>query len=293
MSSLVEVKKGKVRDIYEQDGDLLLKATDRHSSFDRVIAEVPEKGKVLTQMSLWWFDKTSDIVQNHVISSPELDTILAKKCTPLPVEVIVRGYITGSTRTSLWTAYNNGQRDFGSEEGGFSLPDGLKKNQKLDKPVITPTTKSDFGDENITSQKIVDQGFVDEKIWRQVEDVAIKLFERGQELAQEKGWILVDTKYEFGLDVDGNLTLIDEIHTPDSSRYWHADSYEKRFARGEDPKAFDKDFLRNWFKQNCDPYKDEVLPTAPWEMVQELSERYIQIFEEITGLRFVKADDSV
>jgi len=275
-------KVGKVRDIYIAKDHITLISTDRHSSFDRNIAFVPFKGEVLNQISLFWFEQTKDIIQNHVLSVPDSNIVVAKKCKPLPIECVMRGYITGVTGTSLWTHYKNEERDFGD----FILPEGLKKNQKLSEPVFTPTTKSDEHDRPITLKEIVDEGLLSQKMTNEVERVAKALFKRGQEIALEKGLILVDTKYEFGLDENGKLTLIDEIHTPDSSRYWKAKSYEERFSEGEEPEYFDKEFLRLWFKKNCDPYKDKVIPKAPPELVAELSRRYIEIYETITGKPF-------
>jgi phosphoribosylaminoimidazole-succinocarboxamide synthase len=280
--NLGEKKVGKVRDIYIQPERLLLVSTDRHSSFDRIIAHIPFKGQVLTQFSRWWFEKTKDIVQNHVLDNPDPNVIVAKKCTLIPLEMVCRGYITGSTSTSLWTLYDKGQRDF----GGFSLPDGMKKNQKLDTPVLTPTTKSDEHDENISGPEAVKQGMLDQKTWDIISEKTLALFKRGQEVALTRGLILVDTKYEFGLTPEGEVMLIDEIHTPDSSRYWQAASFEERIKNGQEPENFDKEFLRLWFKDNCDPYKDEVLPEAPADMVAELSRRYIQIYEQMTGDKF-------
>lgn len=279
---LGEKKIGKVRDIYVAKDHITLISTDRHTSFDRKIAEVPFKGEVLNQISLFWFENTKDIIQNHVISTPDPNVIVAKKCRVIPIEMVVRGYITGSTNTSLWTLYKNGQRDFGN----FVLPEGIKKNQKLDTPVLTPTTKSDEHDRPITPKEIVAKGLVSESIWNEMADKALRIFRRGQEIALSKGLILVDTKYEFGLDENGKLMLIDEVHTPDSSRYWKANTYEERFDQGLDPEFFDKEFLRLWFKENCDPYKDKVLPKAPPELVAELSRRYIEIYETITAKPF-------
>lgn len=276
-----EKRSGKVRDIYDNgDGTLSIITTDRYSAFDRVLAAVPYKGQVLNQLSLWWFDQLKDIVPNHVIRAIDTNIVLVKKVRPLPIEVIVRGYITGVTSTALWTNYNNGQRDFGD----FTLPEGMRKNQKLPQPVLTPTTKSDLGDKNVSTKEIVEMGLLDLALWQKISDIAIKVFKRGQELALKRGLILVDTKYEFGIDDAGNLLLIDEVHTPDSSRYWQADSYQERFDKGEEQKNFDKEFLRLWFKDNCDPYNDKVLPQAPEEMIIELSKRYIQIYEQISGL---------
>jgi phosphoribosylaminoimidazole-succinocarboxamide synthase len=275
-------KVGKVRDVYVGDKTITLISTDRHTSFDRKIAEIPFKGEVLTQVSLFWFENTKDIIQNHIISCPDPNVVVVKKCEVIPIEMVVRGYITGSTNTSIWPMYEKGERTF----YGITMPDGLKRNQKLPEPVLTPTTKSDEHDRPITPAEIVAEGMVPEAIWNEMAKKAIEVFKRGQEIALSKGLILVDTKYEFGLDENGKLTLIDEVHTPDSSRYWKADTYEERFSKGLDPEFFDKEFLRLWFKDNCDPYKDEVLPKAPDELVAELSRRYIEIYETITGKSF-------
>src|SRR3989344_7085500 len=219
---LGEKKVGKVRDVYVGPKHITLVSTDRHSSFDRNIAFIPFKGEVLNQISLFWFDKTKDIIQNHVISSPDPNVLVAKKCTPLPIEAIVRGYITGVTSTSLWTLYSSGQRDFGN----FTLPEGLVKNQKLSEPVFTPSTKFEAHDRTLSPEEIVSEGLMKREMITEVEKKAKALFKRGQEIALSHGLILVDTKYEFGIDSAGKLTLIDEIHTPDSSRYWKAGSYE-------------------------------------------------------------------
>ena len=279
---LGEKKVGKVRDVYVGKDRITLVSTDRHSSFDRIIAHVPFKGEILNRTSLFWFEKTGDIIQNHVLNSPDPNVLVAKKCKPLPVEAIVRGYITGVTSTSLWTHYQAGKRDFGN----FKLPDDLKKNQKLAEPVFTPSTKFEEHDRTLSPDEIVKEGLLSRETITEVEKVAKALFKRGQEVAFRQGLILVDTKYEFGLDEKGELTLIDEIHTPDSSRWWKAVSYEGRFNAGEEPEYFDKEFLRLWFKDHCDPYKDEVLPPAPPELVAELSRRYIEIYEMLTGKKF-------
>src|SRR3989344_3081052 len=279
---LGEKKVGKERDIYIKPDHITLISTDRHSSFDRNIAYVPFKGEVLNQISLFWFEQTKDIIQNHVLSTPDPNVVVAKKCSPLPVECVVRGYITGVTGTSLWTIYKEGKRNFGN----FTLPEGLKKNQKLLEPVFTPTTKSDEHDRPITPREIISEGLLSQEMTDEVERVAKALFERGQKIALARELILVDTKYEFGLDEGGKLTLIDEIHTPDSSRYWKRASYDERFDKGEEPEYFDKEFLRLWFKDNCDPYNDKVLPKAPPDLVAELSRRYIEIYETITGKSF-------
>ncbi len=295
---LGEREQGKVRDVYVQDDKLILIATDRHSAFDRNLALIPFKGQVLNQISKFWFDKTENIIQNHVLAVPDPNVMVVKKCEVVPVEVIVRGYISGVTATSTWTLYQKGERKF----GGVTLPEGMKKNQKLERPIITPTTKFEAHDRPLTREDIVNGEMMKESLWKQIEEVAIQLFLRGQQIALQRGLILVDTKYEFGVASDGsthstssgqassllsgNLILIDEIHTPDSSRYWQAESYESRIAQGQEPEYFDKEFLRIWFKEHCNPYKDEKLPDAPREMVVELSWRYIQIFEQLTGEKF-------
>lgn len=273
---------GKVRDVYIQNDKVIMISTDRYSAFDRNLALIPCKGQVLTETSKFWFENTKDIVKNHVIEFPDPNVVVGKKCKVIPIEMVVRGYITGITGTSLWTLYSKGQRDFGD----FTLPDGMKKNQKLDKPILTPTTKSNEHDRPLSTADILKEKIVSEDLWNKLADVAIKLFTRGQEIALAHGLILVDTKYEFGLDENGELTLVDEIHTPDSSRYWQAKTYEERIAKGLEPENFDKEFLRLWFKENCDPYNDKAMPPAPAEMVEELSRRYIQIFEQITGIKF-------
>jgi len=272
-------KIGKVRDIYEHDGKLVLVSTDRHSSFDRIIAHIPRKGEILNRITAFWMEKTKDIVPNHFISMPDPNVTIAKKCKPLPVEAVVRGFLTGVTSTSIWTHYQAGKRDFGN----FKLMDGMRKNQRLLRPVFTPSTKEDTHDRTMTPQEMVNEGIIDRVTIDTVERVALQLFERGQKIAKKQGLILVDTKYEFGMDEAGELTLIDEIHTPDSSRWWYADSYEEKFRNGEEPTYFDKEFLRLWFMQHSDPYKDEVLPRAPLKLVKELSSRYQKIYRDITG----------
>ena len=273
---------GKVRDIYERDDKLVLITTDRHSSFDRIIAHIPWKGQVLNQISAWWFERTKDIVPNHVIAIPDPNVTVARKCTPLPVEAVMRGYLTGVTDTAAWMRYAAGERAF----GGVVLPDGMRKNEKLPQPIFDPTTKEALHDRALTPGQMIAEGFITRDLFERVKTTALRLFARGQELAARNGLILVDTKYEFGTDSDGALVLIDEIHTPDSSRYWQLDSYGARFAAGEEPEYFDKEFLRLWFRDHCDPYRDATLPPAPPELVQELSRRYIAMYEQITAVKF-------
>jgi len=289
LSELGERLEGKVRDIYLRPRDVVLVATDRHSSFDRIIAYVPGKGEVLNRLSAYWFEETKDIVPNHVLTVPDPNVTIAKRCTPLPIEAVMRGYLSGVTGTSLWTRYEKGERDFGS----FRLPDGVRKNEKLTEPAFTPSTKEKEHDRNVTPREIVETGLMARDLLARVEDVSRRLFLRGQEMARARGLILVDTKYEFGLDVEGVLTLIDEVHTPDSSRYWQADSYEARIARGAEPEYFDKEFLRLWFMDHCDPYNDATLPEAPAEMVAELSRRYAAIFTQLSGETVSAGDEDI
>lgn len=279
--------KGKVRDIYDLGDRLLLITTDRQSAFDRILAFVPFKGQVLNQISAFWFEKTSDIVKNHVISVPDPNVTIAEKCDVFSIEFVLRGYLTGSTNTSAWTLYKNGQRNI----CGNHLPDGMKKNQKFEEPILTPTTKSDIHDESISAEEIVSRGLIDKKNWEKLSDISFRLFDRGTEIAAEHGMILVDTKYEFGRDREGNIVLIDEIHTPDSSRYWLADGFEDRFSKGEEPDNIDKEFLRKWYRERCNPYEDKELPEAPDDLIVELSSRYITLYEKITGNSFEPSTD--
>lgn len=275
-------EQGKVRDIYCRDDTRLLITTDRVSAFDRVLGLIPYKGQVLNQLSAWWFGQTADIVANHLLAVPDPNVMLARAAQPLPVEIVVRGYITGVTKTSLWYLYEQGER----RPYGIALPDGLRKNDRLPAPIITPTTKAVKGvhDERLTAAEILEQGLLGEALWAEVEAAALALFARGQSVAAAAGLILVDTKYEFGL-VDGRLTLIDELHTPDSSRYWVAASY----ARGSEPENFDKEFLRKWFA--AQGYRgDGTPPQMPASFVAEVAGRYIAAYEKLTGSLFVPGE---
>lgn len=274
--------KAKVRDCYLQEDKIFLISTDRQSAFDRILASIPFKGQVLTQTSAFWFENTKDIIKNHVIDVPDPNVIVCKRLEVFPIEVVVRGYITGVTDTAAWTAYSKGERNF----CGNILPEGLKKNQKFNEPIITPTTKSQEHDEKISGDEILKRKLLTKEQWDYVSEKALKLFSRGTRIAAKNGLILVDTKYEFGFDNKGNIFLIDEIHTPDSSRFWIKETYNEKFENGEEPENIDKEFLRLWFKEHCDPYKDKVLPEAPEGLVVELSKRYIQLYEMITGKRF-------
>ena len=275
-------KTGKVRDQYGAGNKIVLITTDRQSAFDRVLAAIPFKGQVLNQTSAWWFKKTEHIIENHLVEMPDPNVIIAKKCKVIPIEFVVRGYITGSTSTSLWTVYNNGDREY----CGNALPEGLIKNQKLNNSMLTPTTKEEHHDRPISPENIIKEGWMTKEDWAYCSKVALDLFSFGQKIASEHGMILVDTKYEMGVDESGNILLIDEIHTPDSSRYWIKNTYEQRIADGLEPENIDKEFLRLWFVDNCDPYNDDQLPPAPEDLVVELSNRYIYLYETITGERF-------
>ncbi|KAL8131082.1 phosphoribosylaminoimidazole-succinocarboxamide synthase, chloroplastic [Apium graveolens] len=274
--------RGKVRDIYDAGDYLVLVTTDRQSAFDRVLASIPFKGQVLNEASLWWFGQTQHITANAIVSSPDKNVTIAKKCSVFPVEFVVRGYVTGSTDTSLWTVYKNGVRNY----CGNLLPDDLVKSQRLPANILTPTTKAADHDVPVTPDEIVKSGLMTQDEYDEASRKALSLFEYGQRVASEHGLILVDTKYEFGKSRDGTIMLIDEVHTPDSSRYWIAHSYEERFKNGLEPENVDKEFLRLWFKNNCNPYEDEVLPAAPEELVSELAWRYIFLFETITKTKF-------
>jgi phosphoribosylaminoimidazole-succinocarboxamide synthase len=277
---------GKVRDVYDLGDSLMFVATDRYSAFDRNLALIPHKGQLVTAISRWWFEQTKSIVANHVIDYPDPNVTWGKKYKVIPIEMIVRGYITGVTNTSLWHNYSNGQRDFGI----FTLPEGLTKNQKLPEPVLTPTTKFEKHDRPLTPQEAVEEDLIDQKIWDQLQKIALELFKFGQETADGKGLILVDTKYEFGQDEQGNIVLIDEIHTPDSSRYWRKDTYQKNLDAGKEPDNYDKEFLRLWYKEQGDPYAEQPLPDPSEQIINELSSRYVYVYEKLSGQKFEKSE---
>ncbi len=275
---------GKVRDWYLINHLRILIATDRISAFDKVLGFIPFRGAVLNMLSQFWFEKTRDIVQNHMIGVVDPNIMLVTQCEALPIEVVVRGYITGVTDTSLWKKYNSGERTI----YGIKFPDGLKKNQKLKTPVITPTTRGTGKgghDEPITRKEIIQQKLVSESVWKQVEKCALKLFERGTKIADKAGFILADTKYEFGLDKKGKLTLIDEIHTPDSSRYWLKSSYRENFKKGEEVENFDKEFMRLWFSKQGYTGKGKA-PAMPDDLIAKIAQRYMDVYEKLTGEKF-------
>ena len=277
--------KGKVRENYDlPDGRRIIIATDRLSAFDVILTAIPFKGQVLTQTARYWFEETADICPNHVLGYPDPNVVVGTRLDILPVEVVVRGYLAGTTSTSILTKYRKGERGM----YGIRLPDGMRDNEKLPEPIITPTSKAFDGghDEPLSGAEILSQGLLTAEQWETVSRYALALFARGQQRAAERGLILVDTKYEFGTDKDGRIVLADEIHTPDSSRYWIAESYEKAFAEGGRPASFDKDFVRAWVTERCDPYKDPI-PDIPRDLVEQTSAVYIKAYETITGKTFV------
>ena len=280
-------RQGKVRDMYLLADKRILITTDRQSAFDHVLGAIPLKGAVLNRIAQYWFDKTSDIVPNQVLEVPDPNVTVARELEMLPVEFFVRRYLTGSTDTSVWTNYDRGVRDF----CGVKLPEGMVKNQRFDAAIITPTTKAEDHDESISPQQIVERGLVAEDRWEEIERVALALFARGTEMAAEQGLILVDTKYEMGLDGDGRLTIADEIHTPDSSRFWIAATYEERHANGEEPESLDKEFLRLWLRDRN--ISDDNIPELDDDIRVQVAERYIDLYQRVTGEPFDAAPQPV
>ncbi len=276
--------RGKVRDNYDlPDGRRILISTDRQSAFDQILAAVPFKGQLLTQIARFWFEATADIAPNHVLDYPDPNVVVGRRLGMLPVEMVVRDYLTGSTETSIWPMYRDGRRMM----YGVNFPDGLRKNDPLPATVITPTTKAAAGshDAPVTPKEVVERGLLSQAQWDEVADLSLRLFARGREMAAKRGLILVDTKFEFGLDSAGRITLADEILTPDSSRYWKKVSYAKHHAKGEEPENLDKEFLRLWIAGRCDPYR-EPIPAIPEETLIEFAGKYIALYEKVTGRRF-------
>ena len=283
--------RGKVRDNYDlPDGRRIIIASDRLSAFDRNLAAIPLKGQVLTQTAKFWFEKTADICPNHVIEYPDPNVLIGRRLTILPVEIVVRDYLAGTTGTSILSLYKAGQRDM----YGIRLPDGMRDNEKLPQTIITPTSKAFHGghDEPLTPAEIVGQNLLSAEQWQTVSDYALALFAKGREMARARGLFLVDTKYEFCIDENGTNMIADEIHAPDPSRYWFLEICQQRFEAGERPESFDKDFVRNWVVARCDPYKDDV-PEIPQDVVLETSRVYIDAFERITGQSFALPDPKV
>ena len=277
---------GKVRDNYSFGGKRIIITTDRISAFDRVLCSIPFKGQVLNQTSAFWFEKTRNIVKNHVIGVPDPNVMIVNECKPYPVEMVVRGYITGVTTTSAWYNYERGVRDF----CGNKLPEGLKKNQK---PIITPSTKAEHGmhDESISGEEIIKRKLVDEKIYRKMEKAALALFDFGTKLVAKNNLILVDTKYEFG-ELNNELVLIDEIHTPDSSRFWIKGTYNELFSRGQEPQKLDKEYVRQWLADKGFMGEGRI-PAIPDEVKIEAAKRYITACEMITGKQFEAQNENV
>jgi len=276
---------GKVRDNYTSaDGRRILVTTDRISAFDRVLCSLPFKGQVLNRLAAFWFERTKDVAPNHVISVPDPQVVLARECTPLPVEMVVRAYLTGVTSTSIWTHYARGERVF----CGHRLPDGLSKNDALPEPILTPSTKAEKGghDRSASREEILAEGRIRPEVFDRAGEIAMALFRAGREHAKARGLILADTKYELGVDASGEIVVIDEIHTPDSSRYWLASSFEERRARGEEPESFDKEYVRRWLAAKGFT-GDGDIPEIPADVKIEASRRYIAAFEAITGEAFV------
>ena len=279
---------GKVRDCYVKGDRRVLIATDRVSCFDVIVGTIPFKGQVLNQLAAFWFEKTRDVAPNHVIDVPDPMVTIGRECKPVPIEFVFRSYLTGATSTSIWRAYDGGARSY----CGHRLPDGLRKHQKLPAPLLTPTTKAEQGehDELISRDELIARNVISATKYDQAEALLARLFAAGQSWAATRGLILVDTKYELGTDAAGDFVVIDEIHTPDSSRYWYADGYAEAFSHGKDPKSLDKEYVRRWLQEHG-YHGDGAPPTLPDEVRCEAAQRYIETYERITGRVFEPATD--
>ena len=278
---LGERYQGKVRDTYRQDNRLILVTTDRISAFDHVLRQtIPFKGQVLNQVAAYFFEHTADVVPNHVLSVPDPNVTIAQACTPIPIEFVVRGYLAGHA----WRVYRDGAREL----CGQPLPDGLRESSRLPKPILTPATKAEEGhDEDISREAAIERGIIDEATFDRLENYALKLFARGTEMAKERGLLLVDTKYEFGHTPEGDLVVIDEVHTPDSSRYYYADGYDERLEAGAPQRQLSKEFVREWLMDHGFQGKEgQTLPDLPDDFRITVSERYIELYEAITGASF-------
>ena len=284
LPELGEKNQGKVRDFYLLPDKRITITTDRQSAFDVILGQIPFKGAVLNQLAAFWFEKTTHIIPNHMIAIPDPNVLVSKNCQPIPVEMVVRGYLSGVTKTSIWYSYKKGERKI----YGIHFPDGMKKNQKLPHPIITPTTHplpgSTKHDERLTRDEIIKQKIVDPKIYKQMEEASLALFDFGSKWCKKHGLILVDTKYEFGI-YDGKLMLMDEIHTPDSSRFWIAKTYIERIKQGKEPENFDKEFIRLWYTKKVNPYKDKIPPMSE-ELIIQAAKRYIKTYEMLTEKKF-------
>lgn len=280
---------GKVRDVYTRGDQVILVSTDRQSAFDYQWCTIPLKGQALNQMSAWWFDQVKDVMPTHVIAVPDPNVTIGRKLTMVKVEVVVRAYLTGSTSTSAWINYEKGVRNF----CGNHLPDGMKKNAKFKDIIFTPSTKPETGhDVSLSPAELVKLGVTTKKEIKEVQEKAFALFRRGQKVAAERGLILVDTKYEMGYDSEGVLRVGDEVHTPDSSRYWVASTYEERFARGEEPESLDKEFFRLWLRSQGFEY-DKPKPVVTDDARIMLAQKYVELYERMTGLRFEVEEGNV
>ena len=283
LTGLGRREEGKVRDSYVGDKQRFIVVSDRVSCFDVVVGTLPFKGQVLNQIAAFWLTRTRHIAPNHLIDVPDPNVSRVRSCKPLPVEFIFRGYLTGSTSTSIWTAYDSGAREY----CGHRLPDGMRRHEPLPEPLLTPTTKAAMGkhDELTSRERIIESGAVNEALYEQAEQMTQALFSEGQRWAETRGLILVDTKYELGIDDDGQLVVIDEVHTPDSSRYWYRDAYERAMSAGRDPEALDKEFVRRWLGDQG--YRGEgEIPEIPIDVRCEAARRYIEAFEQITATAF-------
>ena len=274
-----ELYKGKVRDNYINEETITMVTTDRISAFDRVLGTVPFKGQALTELADWWFGETADIVANHIIKRPHPNVWKVKRCEPIQVEMVVRGYLTGVTSTSAWTAYQNGDRNFCGNE----LPDGMRKNEAFPEPIITPSTKAAQGehDESVSPSELYKRGAVDPGLYKELARISMRLYERGVSRAADHGMIFVDTKYEFGIS-NGKIMLMDEVNTPDSSRYWMKDDYEERFEKGEEPRKLDKEYVRTWLSEQGFT-GDGTPPKLTDDIRVEASARYMEVVEKFTG----------
>ncbi len=287
-TNLGERYEGKVRDVYSQGAQSILVATDRQSAFDISWCTIPLKGQTLNQISAWWFTQVTDIMPTHVIAVPDENAMVVKKLKMLKVEIVVRAYLAGSTGTSAWVNYSKGVRNF----CGNQLPEGMVKNQKFAKPIITPTTKGEH-DDLIDTAGIIERGLASKSEWEEISEKALALFARGQKLSADRGLILVDTKYEMGFDEAGRLTLADEVHTPDSSRYWVAETYEARMREGKEPESLDKEFFRLWLREQGFDY-GKPKPQISDEVRLMLARKFFDLYYRITGMEFkIPADDRI
>jgi len=290
LPGLGEKYQGKVRDVYRQSGQnrAILIATDRQSAFDINWCTIPLKGQVLSQVAAWWFDQIKDIMPNHIIDVPDPNVTVVKEVKIIPVEIVIRAYMTGSTKTSTWVNYRDGVRDF----CGNKLPEGMVKNQPFSDIIITPTTKAK-DDVPIDPDGIIEQGLATKEQWEEITEKAFAVFRKGQEIAKEHGLILVDTKYEMGLDENGVITLADEVHTPDSSRYWIEETYEERFNNGKEPDSLDKEFFRLWIREQGFEYEDKATwPEITDEVRVMLASKYIELYERMTSNIFTVPEES-